>query len=58
MGKFKSIVEGRLDKLSYENVSDRHVIRLGQPLPNNGTCAHNKNSAKWLRFTCCGKVFP
>lgn len=31
---------------------------LGQPLPATGTCRHYPHSHRWLRFPCCGKVFP
>ena len=30
----------------------------GQPLPDDGTCAHYKKSRRWLRFGCCGRLFP
>ncbi|KAG5361511.1 hypothetical protein CJU90_2896 [Yarrowia sp. C11] len=33
-------------------------IKIGEPLPNEGTCRHYKKSHRWLRFSCCGKVFP
>ena len=26
----------------------------GNPLTNNGTCKHYKNSCRWFRFPCCG----
>ena len=31
---------------------------VGQPLPEKGTCKHYRKSFRWLRFPCCGKVFP
>ncbi|ELU01558.1 hypothetical protein CAPTEDRAFT_157003 [Capitella teleta] len=34
------------------------AIKLGQPLPENGTCRHYKKSYRWLRFPCCGKAYP
>lgn len=34
------------------------LIKSGQPLPNNGTCQHYKKSFRWMRFPCCGKVYP
>ncbi|KAJ1970434.1 hypothetical protein H4R35_005866 [Dimargaris xerosporica] len=30
----------------------------GQPLPHNGTCKHYKQSNRWFRFPCCGKLYP
>jgi len=33
-------------------------IKLGIPLPENGTCRHYKRSKRWLRFPCCGRAFP
>ena len=35
-------------------------VRLvkGENLPNMGACKHFKKSLKWMRFSCCGKVFP
>ncbi|KAJ1920840.1 hypothetical protein H4219_001077 [Mycoemilia scoparia] len=30
----------------------------GQPLPDKGTCKHYGKSYRWLRFPCCGKVYP
>lgn len=57
MGKYKGIIEGRMDKLRFENPSEKHVLRKNEPLPNEGACAHNKNSAKWFRYACCGRLF-
>lgn len=33
-------------------------IKIGEPLPNNGTCKHFKKSFRWMRFPCCGKCYP
>lgn len=33
------------------------VVR-GSPLPANGTCSHYRESYRWLRFPCCGMVYP
>jgi len=33
-------------------------IKEGNPLPEKGTCKHYKKSYRWLRFPCCGKVYP
>jgi len=34
------------------------AMREGMPLPEFGTCRHYKHSYRWLRFPCCGKVYP
>lgn len=34
------------------------AIQEGKSLPNFGTCKHYKKSYRWLRFPCCGKVYP
>lgn len=34
------------------------VIQVGEPLPQYGTCKHYKKSYRWLRFPCCGKIYP
>jgi len=34
------------------------VVEGGKPLPDNGTCKHYKKSFRWLRFPCCGMVYP
>ncbi|KAK7942843.1 CHY zinc finger domain-containing protein [Apiospora aurea] len=31
-------------------------LHIGDPLPNNGSCAHYKKSFRWFRFSCCSKV--
>uniref|UniRef100_A0A3B0N522 CHY zinc finger containing protein, putative n=1 Tax=Theileria annulata TaxID=5874 RepID=A0A3B0N522_THEAN len=33
-------------------------IKVGTPLPANGTCKHYKKSFRWFRFPCCGRLFP
>ncbi|XP_057305511.1 uncharacterized protein LOC130642510 [Hydractinia symbiolongicarpus] len=38
-------------------VKDASVIP-GEALPDNGTCKHYKKSYRWLRFPCCGKLYP
>ncbi|KAI9594483.1 hypothetical protein BDF19DRAFT_444964 [Syncephalis fuscata] len=30
----------------------------GKPLPDHGTCKHYRRSHRWMRFPCCGKVYP
>jgi uncharacterized CHY-type Zn-finger protein len=32
-------------------------IKVGQPLPEKGTCKHYGKSYRWLRFPCCGRAF-
>ncbi|SJK86330.1 Uncharacterized protein C18H10.09 [Babesia microti strain RI] len=32
-------------------------LKIGTPLPLNGTCKHYKKSFRWLRFPCCGQAF-
>eukprot|EP01119_Soliformovum_irregulare_P024084 TRINITY_DN8560_c0_g1_i1.p1 TRINITY_DN8560_c0_g1~~TRINITY_DN8560_c0_g1_i1.p1 ORF type:complete len:623 (+),score=191.54 TRINITY_DN8560_c0_g1_i1:83-1951(+) len=32
-------------------------IKVGTPLPDNGTCRHYKRSQRWMRFPCCGRVY-
>uniref|UniRef100_A0A0M3I3Y0 C3H1-type domain-containing protein n=1 Tax=Ascaris lumbricoides TaxID=6252 RepID=A0A0M3I3Y0_ASCLU len=34
------------------------VIVEGEPLPDHGTCKHYRKSYRWLRFPCCGKLYP
>ncbi|KAG8185484.1 hypothetical protein JTE90_019742 [Oedothorax gibbosus] len=34
------------------------VIKEGAPLPQFGACKHYKKSNRWLRFPCCGRVYP
>jgi hypothetical protein len=36
----------------------RGGLMLGAPLPSLGTCAHYAHSHRWLRFPCCGRLFP
>eukprot|EP01083_Nonionella_stella_P226180 803494_1 len=36
----------------------RDPFKPGEPLPLGGACPHYKNSQRWFRFPCCGKVFP
>ncbi|KAK1349449.1 hypothetical protein LUQ84_001625 [Hamiltosporidium tvaerminnensis] len=33
-------------------------IKVGVPLPENGTCIHYRKSFRWFRFPCCNKLFP
>ncbi|GIY83536.1 uncharacterized protein C18H10.09 [Caerostris extrusa] len=34
------------------------VIKEGCPLPECGACKHYKKSFRWLRFPCCGRLYP
>ncbi|GFS54827.1 uncharacterized protein C18H10.09 [Trichonephila inaurata madagascariensis] len=34
------------------------VIKEGCPLPDLGACKHYKKSYRWLRFPCCGRLYP
>ncbi|XP_054714815.1 uncharacterized protein LOC129224392 [Uloborus diversus] len=34
------------------------VVKEGEPLPQFGTCKHYKKSFRWLRFPCCGRIYP
>ncbi|KAK3243272.1 hypothetical protein CYMTET_47061, partial [Cymbomonas tetramitiformis] len=36
----------------------RGALVLGHPLPSLGTCKHYERSHRWLRFPCCGRLFP
>lgn len=33
-------------------------LRIGDPLPENGTCKHYRKSYRWFRFSCCGIAYP
>ncbi|KAJ3145738.1 hypothetical protein HDU86_000832 [Geranomyces michiganensis] len=37
---------------------DDVTLVVGTPLPKNGTCSHYKQSYRWFRFPCCGKLYP
>lgn len=34
------------------------ALTPGQPLPERGTCKHYGKSCRWLRFPCCGRLYP
>ena len=36
----------------------RGGLSPGNPLPATGTCAHYRHSHRWLRFPCCGRLYP
>lgn len=54
-----AIPADRLKKVHVRKRAKENLgIKIGEPLPNEGTCRHYKKSHRWLRFSCCGKVFP
>ncbi|KAG9250446.1 uncharacterized protein F5Z01DRAFT_683852 [Emericellopsis atlantica] len=36
---------------------ERLGLRIGEQLPDRGSCAHYKKSYRWFRFSCCNKVY-
>uniref|UniRef100_A0A3Q3WJ93 CHY-type domain-containing protein n=1 Tax=Mola mola TaxID=94237 RepID=A0A3Q3WJ93_MOLML len=34
------------------------AVQKGKPLPEKGACKHYKHSHRWLRFPCCGRMYP
>ena len=32
--------------------------KIGEPLPEFGTCSHYRKSHRWFRFPCCGRAYP
>lgn len=32
--------------------------KIGEPLPELGTCSHYRKSHRWFRFPCCGRAYP
>ncbi|CAO3591216.1 unnamed protein product [Absidia cylindrospora] len=50
--------EEQVMKLKKKRKSTKEASLLGgQPLPNEGTCAHYQKSKRWFRFNCCGKLY-
>ncbi|XP_072291474.1 uncharacterized protein [Eucyclogobius newberryi] len=41
----------------FKNIRDP-AVQKGKPLPDKGTCKHYRQSHRWLRFPCCGRVYP
>ena len=43
-----------------QGTANPQMVRLikGEPLPNMGACKHFQKSLRWLRFSCCGKLYP
>ena len=42
-GKYKSMIDQRMKKLGKEDQVS-HSLKQGEPLPNNGSCKHQKKS--------------
>ncbi len=34
------------------------IVKLGEELPNKGSCKHYKKSFRWFRFSCCNSLYP
>jgi len=47
----------KVTKIKDESASKLGIVK-GKPLPNTGVCKHYKRSKRWLRFPCCGRLFP
>lgn len=47
----------RTGGVNYKSLRDP-AVQKGKPLPEKGTCKHYKQSHRWLRFPCCGRVYP
>ncbi|KHN75429.1 Uncharacterized protein C18H10.09 [Toxocara canis] len=46
-------------KITKKKKPEQQIIIVdGEPLPDHGTCKHYKKSYRWLRFPCCGKLYP
>ncbi|OMH79747.1 hypothetical protein AX774_g6830 [Zancudomyces culisetae] len=64
--KKKNKQKGGKSKLGEEEIARRKqrrkaagpVLQLGTPLQKKGTCKHYVRSYRWLRFPCCGKLYP
>eukprot|EP01097_Dermamoeba_algensis_P006306 TRINITY_DN3947_c0_g1_i1.p1 TRINITY_DN3947_c0_g1~~TRINITY_DN3947_c0_g1_i1.p1 ORF type:complete len:278 (-),score=39.70 TRINITY_DN3947_c0_g1_i1:183-1016(-) len=52
--EFKSVERKKKGEKKKKEV----VIKLGQPLPNHGACAHSKTSKRWVLFNCCSQPHP
>lgn len=62
-GNFNEIVKEDASVLKIKVVKKKKpeqqlIIVDGEPLPERGTCKHYKKSYRWLRFPCCGKLYP
>jgi len=54
----KVVSNGEIKKKSRKKDPSISGLKVGYPLPNEGTCKHYKKSFKWFRFPCCGRAFP
>ncbi|KAJ3175891.1 hypothetical protein HDU87_005721 [Geranomyces variabilis] len=45
-------------KRKQRKAKDDVALVIGTPLPRDGTCTHYRQSYRWFRFPCCGKLFP
>ncbi|KAJ2557908.1 hypothetical protein EV175_001064 [Coemansia sp. RSA 1933] len=55
---YKEVERARSHKLSKREELARLGVVPGEPLPNHGACKHFRKSNRWLRFPCCGKMYP
>ncbi|KAM3870628.1 uncharacterized protein ACN63O_005758 [Diretmus argenteus] len=44
--------------LNYRRNIRDPAVQKGKPLPQTGACKHYRQSHRWLRFPCCGRVYP
>lgn len=44
-------------KLKKKKKREDH-LKIGEPLPDSGTCSHYRKSKRWFRFSCCNKLYP
>ena len=56
----KKNTAGAAAKRPSTSSSSSSNVRLvvGENLPNMGKCKHFKKSLRWMRFPCCGKMYP
>lgn len=45
-------------RTSLTDKASRLPTKVGEPLPDYGTCSHYRKSHRWFRFPCCGRAFP
>ncbi|KAI8969206.1 hypothetical protein BDF20DRAFT_893724 [Mycotypha africana] len=50
--------EEQILKLKRKKKDKEASLTVGEPLPNQGTCAHYRKSKRWFRFSCCNKLYP
>ncbi|ORZ02687.1 hypothetical protein BCR43DRAFT_481997 [Syncephalastrum racemosum] len=51
--------EAQLSKavLKKKKKRDEMILKVGEPLPNQGICSHYRKSKRWFRFPCCSKLY-